>query len=261
MKNHLSLVILASVILIFNFFQLQAQIPASNNNEKDKQNEIEVKRFADSFVESFIEVKDIDKIPATFFERDFKTRFANEDCISNNFKYEKISISDKYKIGMAAQNFFNLLLVTTAVTLSEEQYKESESKIPFQKYLPPNVLEKIQKSKWLKAILEDSDDEIDDSNPNTSIELSEVVAEMSGVSNELRLYLGNHPIKNSPNLLALKEKNFKYYSAEVCKGESCLGLPENTPIFAVHKLGQCLRIAQINGEWKIVQIYSLGCED
>ena len=68
------------------------------------------------------------------------------------------------------------------------------------------------------------------------------------------------PITFSKTFVENLVNQLEYYPADLCNGEKCMGLAENTPIFAVHQLLMCLRIAKINGQWKIVNIYSVAME-
>lgn len=262
MKRQQYLVGFASIILLFSAFQIQAQLPVSTQNtEKDKQDEIEVKAFADSFLESFIEVKDIDKVSSDFFEEDFKTRFAEENCLLEVLPKKENPLPEKYKTAVAFHNFFNLLVITTGINFDKEKYSETENDLFLTKSLPPNILENIKKSKWLSFVLDGDDEEKEFPEPKTLEEFNGFTAETLTISNDLKKYLQNHPPNKSQNFLKAKDNFFKYYPAKPCEGESCMGLPEKTPVFAVHKLMFCLRIAKIDGEWKIVQISSVACED
>ncbi|MBX7172846.1 MAG: hypothetical protein K1X72_17885 [Pyrinomonadaceae bacterium] len=258
MKKYQSWILLFFIFLIFYCVQNFGQTPKSTpkDSKKDRQDEMEVTKFADAFLESFIKTQDLKKISSSFFDKDFTNRFANSgDCMLLNDKIKNYSQEELYKTNTIFHNFVNLLTITIVRNFDKEKHKDSDSDNLYLKFLPLKILSKIKKSKWLKNIILEDGEEPKDHN-----EIQEFIKEMSAISDEMRLYLAHHPIINSPNFQKLKKENFKYYPADFCEKDSCFGLPEKTPIFAVHELLMCLRIAKINGQLKVVQIYSVACE-
>ena len=124
----------------------------------------------------------------------------------------------------------------------------------FKNCLPDMLIKQLEKTKWLNSIYKDESEE-----PETSEEISQFFEEITQFSNDLREYLKVNPI-NRNNLANYQNELPNFYGYEKCNGDKCMGLPEETEIFAIHQLMMCLRIAKIDGEWKIIQIFSVASE-
>ncbi len=83
-----------------------------------------------------------------------------------------------------------------------------------------------------------------------------MTTELNTVSDAMRAEIIQNKMK-FPNSFEKTE----YFPGKKCQGEKCFGLPENTVIFAIHKYMMCLRIARINNELKIVELFSTAEED
>ena len=126
-------------------------------------------------------------------------------------------------------------------------------------YLPPQIFEKVKQTKLLNNII-DEDSAGESSNPKNLAEINEFLSEMLSILAIMKTYVETHSLEKSKEYLRLRKKYFEYSQLEPCDGESCMGLPKNTIVYAVHEFHMCLRIAKINGQWKIITIYSVGCE-
>lgn len=254
MKNRKLLSFLVFIILSF-CLPTFAQDVDKEQTPEEKQNEIEVTKFADSFLESFIETQDLEKIPQFFFEKDFKTRFAENSDLNDTYLVDNSKKSQATRL-YAFHNFSNLIPLIMSFKCSDiRKVEKSEDIKNLKNCFPDTLLERLENTKWLKLLYEDDVEE-----PEKYDEASDFIAEIEFFSNYMREYLKFHPI-NKENLEKLQKHLPTYYGYEKCNGNRCIGLLEGTEIFAIHRLMMCLRIAKIDGQWKIVQIYSVASED
>jgi formate-dependent nitrite reductase cytochrome c552 subunit len=92
-----------------------------------------------------------------------------------------------------------------------------------------------------------------------------LAADMKIISDDLRTYLKNRSLKWQRKY----NRNFEEWrktansdgSSDVCYENDCEGFPKGTRLFAMHAFYLCLRITKINGEFKIVNVYSAWYED
>ena len=133
--------------------------------------------------------------------------------------------------------------------------EDSESVNFLKKSLPPDIVELMMRSKWLRTLI-DEDENNDEDKEMTVEDIRSWTADLNTVSDAMRT-----EIIRSKMTFPKKLEQTKYYPGERCEGEKCFGLPENTVIFAVHKYMMCLRIARINKELKIVELFSIADED
>lgn len=247
------------------FAQLAKSPPkVLTQDELDKR---EVNKFTKSFVESFLQIQDVKKMPERFFAKTFKTNFSNSnfDIYADEFKKFSSDKISSYNRNALFANFFGLL---TAVASLKKINKDDDNS-NFKKLLPPELVSKFRKVKWLKAIIDDDtsaytendvENENDLSEESTRKMLVEIEKDTLKISMQMRKYLSKSLKQRSKYLDVNLQTQFEYYPADLCKGEDCFGLPENTPIFSAHQLLMCLRIARINGQFKIIQIYSEAME-
>jgi hypothetical protein len=236
------------------------QAKVFTQDEIDKR---DVTKFAKSFVDSFLKIQDVRKMPELFFAKNFKTNFSksNFDIYADEFKNFSSGKPSSFNRNALFANFFALMV---AVASLKKINKDDGGN--FNKLLPPELMSEFRKVKWLKALIdEDSKDDPTEDEKNMSEEstrkmLVEIEKDTSKISTQMRIYL-NKSLKQGTKYLAVNLKTqFEYFPAEICKDKKCLGLPENTPIFSAHELLMCLRIARINGRLKIIQIYSEAME-
>ncbi len=241
------------------------QAKVLTQEESDKR---EVTKFAKSFVESFLKIQDVKKMPESFFAKNFKTNFSksNFDIYADEFKKLSSDKTGSYNRNALFANFFGLL---SALASMKDLTKVKDGN--FKDILPAEFVSKFRKVKWLKAIIDDDtsaytenendvEAENDVSEESTRKMLVEIEKDTSKISMQMRMYLSKSLKQRSKYLAVNLEKQFEYYPAYLCKGENCFGMPENTPILGAHELLMCLRIARINGRLKIVQIYSEAME-
>jgi hypothetical protein len=238
------------------------QVKVLTQDERDKS---EVTKFAKSFVESFLKIQDIRRMPERFFAKNFNTNFSksNFDIYDDDFKNFKSGKLSSYNRNALFANFFALLIAVASL----KNVNKDDDNNKFSKILPAKLLSEFRKIKWLKPIIDDdfknypAEDDKNLSEDSTRKMLVEIEKDISNISTQMRAYLNKLSKQNSKNLTVNRAKQFKYYPVDLCKAEKCLGLPENTSIFSVHELLLCLRIARINGRLKIVQVYSVAMED
>jgi hypothetical protein len=258
--------LLITILIIASLMSFGLNIKAQTVNnppkpltQQEKTDKREIIKFGDSFVRSFINIKDLDKMPKYFFDDNFKNWFSksnfniypNQNKTSNN--------QELYQRNILFANFFNLLITTISQNIKKDIKDEDlDTQDFFVKSLPPNILNKFKQSKWMKSIFVNDNVE---NYPENESDWENCITDFKAGTKELQLFLTKHPIKLSKSFIKLKIGSFKYYPSEKCEGEDCFGLPEQTPIFAIHELLFCLRIARINGQLKIVQIYSVIAED
>lgn len=254
MRNYKFLSFLVCLMLSFCLSAF-AQTVEKEQTPEEKQTEAEVRKFADSFLESFIKTQDLEQIPQEFFDKDFKKRFIEDSDLKDVYFDDGNSQELEAKRIYLLHNFFNLLPLTMSFKCSDfSGLKDSDSAKPFKQCFPPNLLEKLEHSKWLNLMYEDSSEE-----PKNSEEISQFFEEVDDFSKQFRDYLKMNKV-NSSNLANYQKELPNFYGYEKCNGDKCMGLPEETEIFAIHQLMMCLRIAKIDGQWKIVQIFSVASE-
>ena len=231
---------------------------------QDEADKREVTKFADSFVKNFIKAKDLSKMPRSFFDKRFMDNFAKSNFDINDVesKGENFSLLSPFEQNVLSANFFGLL---SAIASFQDLKKVKDGN--FKNILPSNIVLEFKKSRLLRAVI-DEDSEIDPlenednfSDKQKQAIVSEYENDISRISAQMRKYLNKFAESSSKNLAVNLAKQFEYYPADICKGEGCLGLPEKTPIFSAHEFLMCLRIVKINGQLKIVQIYSVAMEN
>jgi hypothetical protein len=235
---------------------VKKQAKVLSQDEIDKR---EVTKFAKSFVESFLKIQDIKKMPERFFAKNFKTNFSksNFDIYADEFKDFSGKLSSYNRNALFA-NFFALLISVASL----KKINKNDDNGNFEKLLPAELVSEFRKVKWLTAVIDDDSKNDRNKDENNMSEIStrkmlvEIEEDTSKISTQMRAYLSKYLKQSSKNLAVNLKTQFEYFPAEICKDKKCLGLPENTPIFSAHELLMCLRIARINGRLKIVQIYS-----
>lgn len=253
------------IVILFLSFIAYSQTPKSKT-KTDKQEQREIEKFADEFMKDLKLTNDLSQVSEKFFVADFKTRLAKNGSLNflsdNNELKAQISDSDLYYNKVAFINFLNLQTMFAAKNLKlknededSDDDEDSNTKEILKKYLPTHIIELIKRSKWLREFLDY--DEADDKDKIMTVEdIRSITADLNIVSDALRAEITQHKMK-----FPKSSEMTKYYPGEKCEGESCFGLPENTVIFAIHKYLMCLRIARINNELKIVELFSVADED
>jgi hypothetical protein len=237
------------------------QAKVLTQGEMDKR---EVTKFANSFVKSFLKIQDIRKMPEHFFAENFKTNFGNSNFNINDVesKGDNLSKLTPFEQNVLSANFWALV---SAVASLKDLSKVKEDK--FINTFPPSIVSAFKTSRLLRAFVdEDSKNDSLENEDNLSDELKQKIMQeyendLSRISIKMRNHLGKFAEISSKNFTVNRAKQFKYYPADLCKAEKCLGLPENTPIFSIHEFMLCLRIAKIKNRLKIIQIYFVAMED
>ncbi len=231
---------------------------------QDELDKREVTKFADSFVKSFIKVKDLSKMPPSFFDKRFSANFAKSNFNINDLESKAVNLSKltPFEQNVLSANFFSLLSVLASI---KDLRKVKDGN--FKDILPSDIISEFNKSRLLRSVIDENhkDDSLENED-NLSFELkqkimSEYEKDIFRISLKMRRHLNKFAEKSSKNLTINRAKQFKYYPADLCKAEKCLGLPENTPIFSTHEFMLCLRIAKIKNRLKIIQIYFVAVED
>jgi hypothetical protein len=241
--------------------QTAKQPKVLTQDELDKR---KVEKFAKSFVDSFLKIKDIEKMPKQFFAENFKTNFSKSNFNINDIESKGHNLSQltPFKQNVLSANFWALV---SAVASLKDLSKVKEDK--FINTFPPSIVSEFKTSRLLRAFVdEDSKNDPLENEDNLPDELKQKIMreyenDLSRISIKMRKHLGKFAKTSSKNLTVNRAKQFKYYPADLCKAEKCLGLPENTPIFSIHEFMLCLRIAKIKNRLKIIQIYFVAMED
>lgn len=253
-----ALTVFAALFSVFSGCQItNAQTPVNKKQtKKEKLEEKEVRRFADLFIQGFEETKDLNQIPERFFVADFKVRLAKNNSWvlyhDNSEWSNSLNDDEKYNNNISIINFFNLLgIVATKSHKSNAENEDLDDEDLMKKSLPPPILELFIRSRWLRGFI-DENAEDESGEPENLIDNRSFIADINVASDAFRMEVNKSRLKFPDD-----SETSKYFSGLVCRGERCLGLPENTTIFAIHKYLMCLRIIKLNDELKIADIYSV----
>ena len=229
----------------------------------------DINDFFASFVKNLDQTGDISKVSKSFFFADFKTRFSENDEWINSVSereaklFSKLSDSQKYEYSISITKFLYLLL--ESYFNKKGNLSEFDDEHNILNGLPKNIVGLIKQSKWFKSTF---DDEVKTPKPNSLQELQNYITELNIISDAIKKFLNNRPITQKRKYNSNWAKRRKQQilddsntSSDICEGNSCMGLPEKTRIYALHAFSLCLRIAKVNGEFKIVNIYCAFCED
>jgi hypothetical protein len=232
---------------------------------KEKLEEREVRRFANQFIRSLEVTYDLDKVPKRFFDNGFRKRMSedsNWDLLSleNEDLKKQFSDDERYLSNVSFINFFNSLGIFV-LNKFKNQEEDNELDDEIVKSLPPHIFKLLERSKWLKPIFVEGKNEGEIVKSMTPADYRSFMADLNAVSDAMRREIKkrklNFPLKYRPN----PELQTEYFPPEKCEGDRCMGLPENTTIFAIHKYLMCLRIIKIKNELKIVNIYFAALEN
>ena len=261
-----------AILVLFSAAYSQTPERETTNDEGSVEDKREIEKFADEFIEDLRLTDDISQVSERFFVGDFKTRLAKNGSL--NFPVEnddlkaQFSDSDLYYNKVAFNNLFNLLAMYES---EKEAPGDSDQITAFDesliKSLPPHVIDLMRNSKWLKPFSnyganddEDSDEsggeEIYEKKLASVEDIRSLTQDLNTVSYALRAEIIQQNMELPKSL-----ENSEYFPGEKCEGKRCFGLPENTVIFSIHKYLMCLRIARINNELKIVELFSVVDED
>jgi hypothetical protein len=263
MKHQITNLFFIPIFVLFVSLNVLGQKSDLVSPTIDTISEPDVNQFFAAFVTLLDETGDIDRMPKRFFISDFETRFAeNDDWISpvsdNDAKlFEKLSSSERYKYNISVANFYYLILESYFNKKGSLAGYDDDTNII--QGLPRNAMQLLKQSKWFKSTF---DNQVELEKPTTIAELKRCVAELEVISESIRKFLSNRSAKQKRRYIDKWMKRRKLQildesntSSDICEGNNCMGLPEKTRIHALHAFALCLRIAFVNGEFKVVDIY------
>jgi hypothetical protein len=265
MKKAIEIFIFCLVLTAASTENVFAQ-KAPSQNLADEQS---VKKFADSFLKSFLNIKNLEKMPPHFFAKAFKSNFRDSNFYFSEEESKEVTAKETFEQNILQFHFQNLMVAIVADSYSGKKDNESEAKSekPYLQNLPKRIVNLLKKSKIFKSILGETGakNAIEDMDKLPITKQKQFIKsfkkEQLEIIEAMKKHLNKSPIQYSKQFQASRANFFKYFEAELCKDKKCLGQPENTPIFSVHELMMRLRIARINNELKIIQIYSVAMED
>ncbi len=269
MKHQIKNLSFLSILVLLVALNIYGQKVNEFTESKEAISEPDVNEFFSSFVRSLDETGDIDKIPKRFFHSDFKIRFAQDDdwihsvSESDAKLFNKLSSPERYKYNVSVANFYYLLLESYFNKQGSLVGFDDEKKI--MRGLPRNTLQLIKQSIWFKSTF---DNQVKTAKPTTLKKLESCIAELDKISDSIKTFLNKRSMnqKRKYNRDWAKRRKLQIInrsntSNDICEGDNCMGLPEKTRIHAIHAFALCLRIALVNGEYRVINIFAALNED
>jgi hypothetical protein len=189
-----------------------AQTPKTDEQIDLKAEEREVQKFADSFMQSLDETKDLDKVPEKFFVADFKTRFAEDLFPVNKKLAAQLSETERYEHKAAFLNFIYLGIMYSIG--NNEEFKddsedENENNDYVKETLAPEAFKIFEKSKILHRLFDNSDSEI-----QNLVELKMVIKDLKLLNEAQRKYLNERSSEWKEIYARNKAKLIKNYNVK-----------------------------------------------
>lgn len=223
----------------------------------------EVQKFVDSFLQSFEESKDLNKVPESYFATQFKGRFSENGELKVNTSKElfaQFGDNERYEHNVSMLNFLYLGWMCALEKHGSKLLQDSNDSDDeyFEKTIPPKVIDLIKKNKTLHSIYVDGEDVDEITNV---IELQELVADVKKIAIAQREHLDGLPSgwksKYDKNAVEAR-KNKEVFSSELCEkdnnDDNCKYLPENTSVIYVAAIPLALIITRENDELKVLNI-------
>jgi hypothetical protein len=259
MKKYLSLAVSVFVFMSFGISDCYPQGSAAKKDadEKDKQ---ELERFYSEFAKSFAAYRDFDKMPAELFAPDFKSILArNDEWIRNVLSPEvnnRLTEPERYENNVVIVNLITLLMKTVFHKVEDYEISNVNGE-NVRKILLPATVRLIENSHWFKWLL---NDKLEKLKPETKGEWRDFINDAKKISDALIHELD----QVSPAEKVKYERNFdkfhretNNFAGEECAGENCAGVPENTKIYSVLFFLSVVRVARIEGRFKVLNLYPL----
>ncbi len=219
----------------------------------------EVKRFIGSFIKALDETKDLNDVPSNFFVKDFKNQQtqAKYDFLEDRDVLDQLSIDDQFEHPISPFNFYYLMMMWNGGSWNFFLNKTDDDD-DISKLLPRDVVEILKRSPFLANALGITVEKYDE---NELIEPSDVI-EATKVSQEavrlLKIAIENR-VSSWKGIYAKNfktaRKQFADCGGKPCEGDSCIGLPEKTPIFWQAAFPLCFHLVRKNGKLKVFFIH------
>lgn len=258
-KNIVSVLMVLSLFLTLSIISF-AQENDSQSEEKIKQEKQELENFLSEFVKSYEQHKDLSKIPTDFFAPNFKDIFAKNDewikTFANEAVYKQLNENECYQDNIEIANFLYLMvriLINKGANFDETYSGLGDDKFS-RKYLSPQIIRLFKQSKWLRMFVDQKRKIVE---PETLTELQSLISDLNKIVENFRKELNSRSEKEiqiyQQNYAKWFTESFYIYGRE-CEGKDCFGLSEGTYVHSVIDFPIILKIAKIDGHFKILNI-------
>ena len=263
MKHRLLIIknIIPVVFFIACLFCLSAYSQNSEAEiEIDEKEQREVEKFADEFIASLESTYDLNQVPDKFFAAGFRERLAKNDTWdlfseSENLR-EQLGSRERYQNNVSFINLFNLVgIFFSEYDKQQSENNDSDGGHILKRSLPPHIFKLFTEGKWTRTFIK-VDENNKNNRPNTPADYRTLMTEVNAIGAAMREEIKSRRLK-----FPRPPDGSDNFFAEKCKGEECMGLPENTTIFFIHRSSMCLRISKVNDELKIFNISNIIVED
>lgn len=239
----------------------QAQTAKTDEQIRLKAEKQEVQKFVDSFLQSFEESKDFNKISESYFVNNFKTRFSQKEgwrLRTSEEVFAQFSDKERYEHNASMLNFIYLGLMRNiqkyGMDFSLEHSDDSEIE-EFKQSFPPKIMKLVKQNKTLYSIYVYTDDI--DAEISNVVELQNLVSDVKNIVEIQREHLNQlAPSWKSKyhKEMSKARKRFDDYKSETCVKNDCKDLPENTQIISATAFPFAFEIVRENSELKILDI-------
>lgn len=262
-KNRLVFVLFAICGLVFF-----GQTATAQTAKKTSQN-LSVKQFADSFIETLEETKDLNKLPNSYFVSDFQKRFSKTaplDIDIDSSVFNKLSEGERFEFNAG---FFTLSYLGLMNAFGKYDYYDNtneETDIEAVANLfPPNIIAKIRQSKTLNSYFLQTANGIgyntDFKIKNTET-LRDFLADSKKITEAQRDFLNalspKEKAKYTKTINQLR-KVTNWTKNKTC-GRDCEGFPAKTRYYELRYYPLYFKIIRKNGSYKIFEL-TIGAVD
>lgn len=261
--KHLLFVLLSVCGLIFS-----GQTATAQTIKKSAQN-LSVKQFTASFIETLEETKDLHKIPKSYFVSDFQKRFSKTaplDIEIESAVFDKLSESERFDFNA---EFFNLGYLALMNAFGKYDYYDNtneETDIEAVKNLfPPSIIAQIRQSKTLNSYFLQTENGI---GYNTDFKIKntetfrDFLTDSKKITEAQREFLNNlstqEKAKYTKTITQLR-KVTNWQKNKTC-GRDCEGFPAKTPYYELRYYPLYFKIIRENGSYKIFEL-TIGAVD
>ncbi|MGI8467934.1 MAG: hypothetical protein ACR2N3_05725 [Pyrinomonadaceae bacterium] len=256
--KHIIFAAINVTVVLFLCFTVYSQNSENKITPQEKQ---EVEKFVNSFMQSYYQTLDLNKVPDSFFVGDYKKREFHALFIKD---FDKLLTNDeKFQNYFTFLDFFSLTLITK---LDENNYdlkktfnnSDNDKADNVDNLFPKKVLSLLQKYPKAKLLLYKENF----SQVKNVDDYRGVMRDYRSIVQELRESITTETkIKFSEFLAENKDKFFKLADSFECSKnwiltsvDNCDGFPEKTKMFYYEGLPFSLLMIKDNGRLKIVKV-------
>jgi hypothetical protein len=245
----------------------QSEEAKAHRTDEEKAEEVEVRKFVDSFMKEMDDKKDINKVSDKFLFDNFKERLMKKnnwlEALSEEFSKE-LTDDERLKGDTEVINLIRLTTLSMYGNNVDFDSGELETIEGLKKIFPKSIFDIAENNRFLASIIKkeftpkNDDEDVPDPTIENVVELRQLIDDFRSINDELRKYIdAQNSIWHETKEKRMKESNktSDYYHAKPCEGEACEGLQEKQIIYHVDSFPFCILVVNEFGSYKVLSIY------